>query len=342
MGKIKEDDPNRHMVRMVLESGERAAHLTQSLLAFSREQILSLKIVDINGVIRKVERLLQRVIGEDVDFRTELSDMEFAVMADAAQMEQALMNLATNARDAMPEGGALTISTELTELDKRFMDVHGYGKPGRYALISVSDTGMGMDEETRRKIFEPFFTTKELGKGTGLGLSIVYGIVKQHEGFINVYSEPGKGATFRIYLPITKERVAKEIPVVRAEETGGAETILVAEDDEAVRTFTRTVLEGSGYTVIEAVDGEDAVNKFKEHKESIDLLLFDVVMPKIDGKTAYDRILELRPGVKALFISGYTTEHIAQKGVLEKGLEFIYKPASPTALLKKVRETLGK
>ena len=340
--KMKEDDPNRYIIQRILESGERAANLTQSLLAFSRKQILSLKTADTNQIIRKVGGLLQRVISEDIEFKTVLSDKGLNVLADAGQIEQVLINLATNARDAMPDGGNLIISTELAKMDKSFVSAHGYGKPGRYALISVSDTGIGMDEETRLRIFEPFFTTKEVGKGTGLGLSIVYGIVKQHDGYINVYSEPGKGATFKIYLPVTEEKVKEEELIESITETGGAETILLAEDDESVRKFTKSMLEQSGYTVIEAVDGEDALNKFKENKDNIELLLFDIIMPKMDGKTAYDRIAKISPDIKVIFTSGYTQEHIAKKGVLEEGIEFIYKPVSPTELLKKVKEVIGK
>lgn len=342
MRTLEEADPNRHMVQMVLESGERAALLTRSLLAFSRKQTLRLETVDVNRTIRNVSSLLRRVIGEDIELREELVDRDIAVVADAGQLEQVLINLAANARDAMPDGGALTISTELAELDERFVEQHGCGKPGQYALICVADTGIGMDEETSCKIFEPFYTTKEVGRGTGLGLSIVYGIVKQHEGIINVQSEPGRGATFRIYLPATGKQAGTTTVEERSDEQGGSETILLAEDDDAVRTFTKSLLESTGYTVIEAVDGEDAVNRFREHGGNIDLLLLDVVMPKLDGRSAYDRILQLRPGVKALFTSGYTHEHVAKKGALEKGSEFICKPASPAELLKKVREALDR
>ena len=338
---LKEDDPCHHMAQMVLESGERAAALTQSLLTFSRKQPLALTIVDLNGIIRNVEQLLYRVIGEDIDFRVQPAGQELAVLADKAQIEQVLVNLATNARDAMPQGGVLSISAAPVQLDKHFLEAHGYGKPGAYALISVADTGVGIDEETRVKIFDPFFTTKKFGHGTGLGLSIVYGIVKQHAGFINVYSEPGLGSNFRIYLPLTKKEAEVPLSAASTALVGGSETILVAEDDEGVRRFTKTVLERSGYRVIEAVDGEDAVEKFRERPEEIDLLLFDMVMPKLDGKKAYDRIRELRPGVKALFSSGYTRELITERFALEEGLGFIYKPISPTALLQKVREALG-
>ncbi len=338
---LGEDDPNRHMAQMVLESGERAASLTRSLLTFSRKQPLALTTVDINEIIRKVEQLLQRVLSEEIEFRVKPAATELVVLADVSQIEQVLMNLATNARDAMPEGGALTISTEKVKLDKHFLEAHGYGMPGGYALITVSDTGAGMAKETQLKIFDPFFTTKELDKGTGLGLAIVYGIVKQHQGFINVYSELGLGTTFRIYLPLSKKGAAVEIVAESHEERGGSGLILVAEDDDAVRRFTKIVLEKSGYKVIEAVDGEDAVEKFRAQQGEIDLLLFDMIMPKLDGKKAYDRIREIRPGVKAIFTSGYTRELITERFALEKGMEFIYKPISPTALLKKVRETLG-
>jgi len=339
---LDQDDPNRHMAQMVLESGERAATLTKSLLSFSREQPLALTVVDVNGIIRKVEQLLRRVIGEDIEFRVHTAELELTALADAVQIEQVLMNLATNARDAMPKGGTLTISAEPVQLDRQFLEAHGYGKPGSYALITVNDTGAGMAKETQLRIFEPFFTTKELGKGTGLGLSIVYGIIKQHQGFINVYSEPGLGTTFRVYLPLTRKLAAPTMAAECAKTTAGCETILVAEDEESVRRFSKIVLEKSGYKVIEAVDGEDAVNKFMAHQAEIDLLLLDMVMPKMDGKKVYERIKEIRPAVKALFTSGYSRELISKRFALDEDLEFIYKPVSPTALLKQVRELLDK
>jgi polar amino acid transport system substrate-binding protein len=220
---------------------------------------------------------------------------------------------------------------------------HGYGKPGEYVLISVSDSGTGMDEKTREKIFEPFFTTKEVGKGTGLGLAMVYGIVKQHNGYINCYSEPGKGTTFKIYLLKHREAVElQETMESAAAPIGGTETILVAEDDADARKTTRNILENFGYTILEAVDGEDAVKVFKENRDTVKLLLLDVIMPKKNGKEAYEEIRKLHPGAKALFISGYTANIIHKRGMLDQNLDFIMKPVSPTALLRKVREVLNK
>ncbi len=264
-------------------------------------------------------------------------------MADGNQIEQVLMNLATNARDAMPDGGLLMIETELIEIDEEYKKTHGYGEPGAYALISAADTGSGIDEKTRAKIFEPFFTTKETGKGTGLGLSIVYGIIKQHQGYINVYSEKGRGTTFKIYLPLSENKV-KEItpPLEPSLNIIGTETLLLAEDDADVRKFTKYVLEESGYTVIEAEGGMDAIDKFMENKDKVRLLLLDVIMPKKNGKEVFDDIRKLKPEIKALFMSGYTANVIHKKGILEEGLDFILKPVSPAKLLKKVREVLDR
>ncbi|PKL51434.1 MAG: hypothetical protein CVV37_06490 [Nitrospira bacterium HGW-Nitrospira-1] len=341
MDKMKKDDPNRHRVQIILESGERATHLTQSLLAFSRKQTINKMPVDLNGIIKKMGEFLLGIIGEDIELKT-ITTLEKGIMvfADAGQIEQVIVNLATNARDAMPEGGTLTIGAEVVEIDKKFADTNDYGKPGDYALLTISDTGVGMDEGTRLRIFEPFFTTKEFGKGTGLGLSIVYGIVKQHDGFINVYSEPGKGATFKIYLPITKEMSEEEMPAEGvAEDMRGAETILVAEDDSCTREFIKFVLEEAGYTVIEAVDGDDALNKFKDNKDKIELLVLDVVMPGMAGTTVYDRIVKIKPDIKTLFLSGYPP-HIRNINGKETG--FISKPVMPAELLKKVKEVIGK
>ncbi|MBI4838857.1 MAG: response regulator [Nitrospirae bacterium] len=251
-----------------------------------------------------------------------------------------LLNLCTNARDAMPEGGTLTIKTEPAELTSDFTIAHGYGEEGRYIQIYVSDTGAGMDEKTKDRIFEPFFTTKEFGKGTGLGLAIVYGIIKQHKGYITCQSEPGKGTTFNIYLPVIKA-VTKEIQQIKPPELAGTTgTILFAEDEDELRKLTRQMLEDAGYNVIEAIDGTDAVNKFIANKD-IDLLLFDVIMPKMGGKEAYDKIKKIQPDIKVLFISGYPADFIGKYGVLEQGLNFISKPVSPTMLLKRIIAVLG-
>jgi polar amino acid transport system substrate-binding protein len=255
-------------------------------------------------------------------------------------MEQVLLNLCTNARDAMPHGGQLIIETDLAEFDERARKVNYLDRAGRYGVISVSDTGAGMDEGTRKQIFEPFFTTKEVGKGTGLGLAIVYGIVKQHNGTINVYSEPEKGTTFKIYLPAIE--IAGESPPTRIEDrpAGGRETILLAEDENDVRALISIVLREAGYTVIESVDGEEAVHQFSEHAGSLSLFLSDVIMPKKNGMAAYEQIRAVRPGIKVIFMSGYTADIIQSKGIIKDGIPFLPKPIFPDQLLRKVREVL--
>ncbi len=339
---MKEGSSSRDFIQKILKSAERAANLTHGLLAFSRKQVSNPSPLYLNEIIKGVESLLVRVMREDIKLKIALTDKECVVMADVGQMEQVLMNLATNARDAMPEGGFLGINTDIAEIDNEYIKTHGYGKVGRYALVAISDTGVGMDEQTKERIFEPFFTTKSVGKGTGLGLAIVYGIIKQHNGYINVYSELGKGTTFKIYLPVIESVVEKKKTELHIVHKGGTETVLIAEDEEDVRKLTKIVLEGHGYTVIEAVDGEDAVNKFRENKDKIHLLLFDVIMPNKSGRDAYDAIKEMRPGIKALFMSGYSEDIVYKKDLLGKGLNLIAKPASPTELLKKVRELLDK
>ncbi len=339
--KMAEDDPKRLNIERMLEGADRAARLTKDLLLISRKQVSERKPVELNEVVRKVKTFLIRVIGEDVECRTALQDRPIPIHADSHQLEQVLMNFATNARDAMPEGGVFTVLTEQVNLNEDFTVAHGYGKPGPYALITVSDTGMGMDEETRKRIFEPFFTTKEVDKGTGLGLAMVYGIIKQHEGYINVYSEPGKGTTFRIYLPVIKAEAREEDRAHQEEAPArGVETVLLAEDDESVRNLSKTVLTEYGYTVIEAVDGEDAVRKFKENKDAIQLLLFDLIMPKMNGKEAYDEIRKIQPDMKIVFASGYAPDIVRRKALLENSAYLIYKPSSPFELLRKVRSVL--
>ncbi len=338
--KMQSDDPLKHNVEQILASANRAASLTQDLLAYSRKQLLNPRSIDVNEIIRKVEQLLARLIGEDVEMKTMLADKQLFVLADPGQIEQVLMNLAANARDAMPDGGKLYIETELTEMDEEAARTHDVRKPGLYALIAVTDSGMGMDEKTRERIFEPFFTTKEVGKGTGLGLAMVYGIIKQHEGSVHVYSEEGRGTTFKIYLPVVPATTEAARRVELSPIAGGAETLLVAEDDEAVRTLTSDILEQFGYTVIQAEDGEDAVNKFMANRDKVRLLLLDVIMPKKNGKEVYDKIRIFNPAVKALFVSGYTADIIHQKGLLDKGLHFLLKPVPMNDLLRKVRSIL--
>jgi CheY-like chemotaxis protein len=285
-----------------------------------------------------------RLIGEDITFRTDLSTSKLVVMADPLQIEQVLMNLATNARDAMPGGGHLVITTDEVRFDEGYIKTHGYGKPGKYALISVTDTGMGMDKEIQSRLFEPFFTTKEVGKGTGLGLAIIYGIVKQHEGYIDLYSEPGTGTTFKIYLPLrdtgaTQAEIPEEIPL---QALRGTETILLVEDDDEVRKATRKMLEEFGYPVIEAVDGVDAIMMLRLHHDIIDLLLLDVIMPGKNGGEVYAEARAINPSVRVLFMSGYPADIIRTHVVPTEGLHFLSKPVAPQILLRQMREVLGK
>ncbi len=344
MMKMAADEPLRAYVDQILSSAESAAKLTQSLLAFSRKQIISLKPHRLDEIVKNTEKLLLRLIGEDIELNVVFAERDITVLADNGQIQQILMNLATNARDAMPNGGILTIATDTVEITREYEIIHGYGKPGKYAVLSVTDTGIGMDEETRRRIFEPFFTTKGVGEGTGLGLAIIYGIVKQHKGYINVYSEPGKGTTFKIYLPMITSKVEEHEPIKMPDLkiAGGTETLLLAEDNPKTRNTIKTILEDYGYRVIEAEDGEDAIEKFRQNKETIRLFILDVVMPKKNGKDVYEEIKQEVPDIKAIFTSGYTSDIVHRKGILEEELEFISKPFSPGELLRKVREVLSK
>jgi PAS domain S-box-containing protein len=338
--KMRDDDPLRHNVDQILASANRAASLTQGLLAYSRKQVLNPRQVNLNDIIKKVEPLLARLIGEDVEFKCILTDKDVTVFADAGQFEQILMNLVTNARDAMPDGGYLYIETQRVDLDDASAKVLDIRKPGTYALILVTDSGMGMDQKTRERIFEPFFTTKDVGRGTGLGLAMVYGIIKQHNGFVEVESEVGMGTTLKIYLPVVQRVADTTQPVDVPAVTGGTETILVAEDDETVRKYITSVLTQFGYAVIQAGNGEDAVKKYMANRGAIQLLLLDVLMPKKNGKEVYDKIRIFKPDIKALFLSGYASDIMSQKGMLEKGLNFIYKPIPMNDLLRKVRAIL--
>ncbi len=341
--KMSEDDPQRHYIEQILTLSEKAASLTNGLLAFSRKQVMKLEPVNINEVIKKVEKLFSRLIGEDISIKIAFKENNLYILADNIQIEQVLFNLATNARDAMPNGGILAITTEHTRIDNLFIDMHGYGSLGDYALITVSDSGIGMEKDILQNIFEPFFTTKELGRGTGLGLSIVYGIIKQHNGFINAYSEKNKGTTFKIYLPLIRpssiiiEEECEHLPMV-----GGTETILLVEDDADSRNVTKIILQHAGYHMIEAADGKEAIKKFIQYKDLVDFLLLDVVLPLKSGKEVYDEIRNIRTDIKTLFISGYTADIINSKGLLREGLEFIAKPIQPKILLQKIREILDK
>ncbi len=338
--KLPENDPLQYNVGRVLELSDRAAHLVKSLLAYSRKQIIQPIPIPVNEIVREVEKLLVRLLGEDIELRAVLSKADMTIKADPGQIEQVLMNLAINARDAMPEGGLLTIETAYRELDDEFIITHGFGARGKNVMLAVSDTGMGMTEAVQKRIFDPFFTTKEVGKGTGLGLAMVYGIIKQHNGFINVYSEPGKGTTFRIYLPLIESTVERGGRTRSLPPAGGSETILIAEDDEPVRTLTASMLREAGYTIIEAMDGEDALSKFSAHKDEIRLAVLDVIMPKKNGKHVFDALKTIRPDIKALFVSGYPADILQKQLLFGPDMHYLSKPASAKELLGKVREML--
>ncbi|MCK9419779.1 MAG: PAS domain S-box protein [Nitrospirae bacterium] len=340
--KMDAGNPDRPFVQHIIASSERAAHLTQSLLSFSRKQVIDLKPIDLNDIIGRTEHLLGRIIGEDIEFKTMLAEEGLPVLADGMHIEQVLMNLAANARDAMPNGGMLRLESGAFKMGEDFIRTHAYGRPGTYACLSITDTGIGMDENISRRIFEPFFTTKEVGKGTGLGLSMVYGIIKQHHGYIEVYSEPGKGTTFTIYLPLLATAAVEKPATAPAELARGTETVLLAEDDKTVRDLAGQVLENSGYRVIAAADGEEAVGKFLDNRKGIDLLVFDIIMPKKNGKEAYLEIKKIRPDIKALFMSGYTADMVFKKETPETDFDVVLKPISPSDLLKKVREILDR
>ncbi|HBA87783.1 MAG TPA: hybrid sensor histidine kinase/response regulator [Geobacter sp.] len=330
-------------VQHIMDAADKAAQLTTGLLAFSRKQVIKPQTADLNEVILHVGKFLSRIIGEDVRLKSVLSELDLSVEIDRGQIEQVLVNLATNARDAMPRGGLLTLETSLQRLDEPFVETNDFGEPGPYAVITVSDTGVGMDEATRRKIFEPFFTTKETGKGTGLGMSIVYGIIKQHNGFINVYSEPDLGTTFRIYLPIspTSPLATAEPPVAEAA-PGGAETVMVVEDEANLRLLLESILTGAGYRVMVAEDGLVAVEKFAENRDQVALILMDMIMPGMSGKDACRAIREINPAVKVLYTSGYTMDIIKSRDFVDDGTELLMKPVRPLELLKKIREMLDK
>jgi len=335
-------DPLYRDFEEIHEAAERAKNLTGQLLAFSRRQMLEMKVVNLNKIIASFKKMLQRIIGEDVAIITSLDPDLVNIKGDPSQIEQVLMNLAVNARDAMPQGGRLTIETANVILDNSYAKGRPGVEPGPYAMLAVSDNGVGMDRETSDKIFEPFFTTKAPGKGTGLGLATVYGIVKQHGGNISVYSEPGRGTTFKIYLPETKgkvqpERVAEKQP----ELAGGKGTILVVEDETAVRKLACNILHSHGYEVLEASSSPDALRLAETHGGPIDLLLTDVVMPRMNGRELYRQIASLRPDVKVLYMSGYINDVIAHHGVLDAQIEFLQKPFTVDGLVRRVSEMLA-
>ncbi|WP_246399447.1 PAS domain S-box protein [Geomonas silvestris] len=335
------DPANTANLKQILDAANRASHLTSSLLAFSRKQVMLLQLVELNDLTRNHTRFLSRIIGEDVKLETVLSPENLGINADAGQIEQVLMNLATNARDAMPNGGSLRIATEAVYLDQEFCRQHGYGVVGRYALLSISDTGTGMDAEMQQKIFEPFYTTKPSGRGTGLGLSIVYGIIKQHGGYITIESTCGIGTTFRIYLPLTGSGAGERAGQSAADAPrGGKETILVVEDDAMVRNMVDSVLRSYGYSVVLAENGEEALSIFETRWQEISLALLDVVMPGMNGRQVCEALRALAPQLKVLFLTGYTADVIKDRGILVDGIDLIPKPAQSDVLAKKIRDML--
>ena len=340
--RLHPSDPLRSFIKEITKAGGRAASLTRQLLAFSRQQVLAPRVLDLNSLVADVEKMLRRLIGEDIDLVMVPGAELGRVKADPGQIEQILVNLAVNARDAMPEGGKLVIETANVELDDAYVRNHQVVLTrGRYVMLAMSDTGAGMDAATQAHIFEPFFTTKEQGKGTGLGLSTVYGIVKQSGGFIWVYSEPGLGSTFKIYLPSVEDAAepvqgseARELPF------GGSETILLVEDEEAVRALAARVLQERGYKVLESASPEDALQIAEHQQEPIALLLTDVVLPRMSGRKIAEHLTLLRPSMKVLYMSGYTDDAIVRSGMLEANTAFLQKPFTPAGLARKVREVL--
>lgn len=332
--------PLRGYADQVMAASDRAAVLTRRILAFSRKQLTDVHPVNINELITSLVSILSRLIREDINLKFHLTDADTTIMGDSGHIDQMIINLCTNARDAMPDGGALTIETTVVELNEGFSLDSAPCKPGKYVLITVADNGVGMDENIRERVFDPFFTTKEVGKGTGLGLSMVYGIVRHHDGFIMLESAPGKGSRFKIYLPATEPSPRIESAAYAVLPYGGNETILLVEDDIEVRGLVRDILNKNGYRVIEALDTDDAIGRFREDPQSISMLLLDVIMPKRNGKELLDELNRIKPNNKALFISGYTYDVITRKGIIDEELNFIAKPVKPEELLRKVHDVL--
>jgi signal transduction histidine kinase len=343
MDGLEVGSPAKEDMNEVLTAAKRAVDLTNRLLVFSRNQVVEVKPINLNDLILDIQNILRQIVRESTDFNLGLTGRDLIVLAGTGQIEQVLINLAANARDAMPDGGRLTISTDLEELDENYVTAYGYGKPGMYARITVADTGQGMDAETQKKIFEPFFTTKGVGEGTGLGLAISYEILKQHKGYIKAFSEAGQGTVFKIYLPLCEEATPAEKTAKAAVSVkGGNETILVAEDEASLRKFIRITLESFGYEVITAEDGEDAITKFEENRERIRLVLLDMVMPKKNGKEVSAAIRMISPGMRVFFMSGYTMDIINTKELLAGDFDFILKPFQSRDLLQKVRGILDR
>jgi len=334
-------DPLRADLEEIRQAGQRAVELTRQLLAFGRRQLLQPQVIDLNSLVVHLERLLRRLIGEDIELVTSLSTGIAHVRVDPASIEQVLVNLVVNARDAMPEGGRLTLETSMTDLDRTYAGAHVSVAPGRYILLAVADTGHGMDEATRARVFEPFFTTKPHGKGTGLGLATVYGIVKQNGGHIWVYSEPDKGTVFKVYLPVAESSAAAgdSASASSSRQDRGWETVLLVEDEDAVRTLAREVLRRHGYVVLEARHGVDAIRIAEQHDDPIHLMISDLVMPHMSGRDLAARLSSARPEMKVLFISGYTNHAVMHRD-LTADAAFLQKPFTPEHFARKVRSVL--
>ena len=340
---VIKDESLRTGIEEIKKAGERAASLTRQLLAFSRKQIVQPKILDINELLTDIEKMLGRLIGDNIELLTIPNPALWRVEIDPGQIDQIIINMVVNARDAMPQGGKLTIETANADLDKNYFREHGIEeeKSGHYVMLAVSDTGSGMDKETQEHIFEPFFTTKEVGKGTGLGLSTIYGIVKQNNGFIWVYSEPGQGSAFKVYLPkVRGDAELDEKEQTPVDDLSGSGTVLIVEDDDGLRKLAQAVLQQHGYRVLDAENGEDALRVSKEHEGPIHLLLTDVIMPKMGGKKLAERLQPLYPRMKVIYMSGYTDNTIIRHGVLAPKLNFIQKPFTPEGLARKVRKAI--
>lgn len=344
--RIGEDDQLRYYLQQMLDTSQRGAELTRGLLAFGRKQSINPRPTNLNVIIENMQILLGRFISQEIEMNTALTKENPTVMADCGQIEQVIVNLVTNARDAMQGPGSLAISTEIVRLDQEFIKMHGYGALGTYAMLSVADTGAGMDEKTKERIFEPFFTRKAVGKGTGLGLSIVYGIVKQHNGYIACHTEPGKGTTFKIYFPLCPQAAEPSAGQAKTAASysllGGTETVFIAEDDAAVRKVLKETLKQFGYGVIEAADGEEAMLRCRMSRDRIHLFILDVIMPKQNGKDLYKQILAAQPDAKVIFLSGYTSDILNNAEIQEGALNFVPKPVEPFDLLRKVREVLDR
>ena len=342
LDRLPEHDDMHEYAEEIAKGAERAATLTRQLLAFSRRQILEMEDLDLNEVLNNMAKMLRRIISENIELETIENHHLALIHADRGQMEQVLLNLCINARDAMAEGGSLVIETANVEIDRDYCDLHAWATPGHYVLLSITDTGCGMDAQIQAHIFEPFYTTKESGKGTGLGLATVYGIVRQHQGMVHVYSEPGKGTTFKVYLPSVESTTATPKIASTSPARGGTETILIAEDDETLRKLTTHLLKEAGYTLLLAIDGEEALDMYEKNSEKIDLLLLDIIMPKRGGKGVYDVLHQQNPRLRFLFTSGYSTTIIHTDFVLKEGIDLLQKPYAPDTLLHKVREILDR